>query len=204
MIASALARPIGDAQVFFTCHAARADNQRRNGIDTMSRYRPGSLRGRTRLLLAALSAALLAVSCTHATPHPARSMHGGRQAVYLWPRGAPITYNDIACGGEPGCSSGFTGSVPLVLRRPLHLPALVHGHCPTQRARLVEPHLGPAEGQGPVYPHIDDNGGPSGVLTFADPPLPGSVLAGTGFGGQKVLWITAPRYRWPVLIRAAK
>jgi hypothetical protein len=170
----------------------------------MSGYRRSSPRGRARLPLAVLGAALLAVSCTHAAPHPARSVHGGGQALYLCPRGEPITYNDIACGGEPACISGFTGSVPSALRRPLHLPALVHGHCPVHRARVVEPHVGPAEGPGPVYPLIADPAGPSGVLTFAYPPPPGSYRAGTGFGGQKVLWIGASRYRGPVLIRGGQ
>ena len=40
--------------------------------------------------------------------------------------------------------------------------------------------------------------------TLAYPPPPGSLLAGSGFGGQKVLWIGAPRYRGPVLIRGGE
>jgi hypothetical protein len=39
---------------------------------------------------------------------------------------------------------------------------------------------------------------------FAFPAPPGSLLAGTGFGGEKVLWIGAPRYRGPVLIRGGQ
>jgi hypothetical protein len=131
-------------------------------------------------------------------------MHGTSQALHAWPRGKPITYNDIACAGASACNSGFTGSVPSGLRRPLHLPAPVQGHCPTHRARVVEPHEGAAEGPGPIYPVIADNAGPSGVLTFAYPPPPGSYRAGSGFGGQKVLWIGAPRYRGPVLIRGGQ
>ncbi len=171
----------------------------------MSSDRLWSSRGRVRFLLLA-GVALLAMSCTGAPPsHPgARSVHSVGQALYLWPRGEPITYNDIACGGDTSCSSGFTGSVPAALRRPLHLPALVHGHCPLRRARVVEPHVGAAEGPGPVYPVIADPAGPSGVLTFAYPPPEGSLTAGTGFGGQKVLWIAAPRYRGPVLIRGGQ
>jgi hypothetical protein len=131
-------------------------------------------------------------------------MHGAGPALFPWPRGKPITYNDIACAGESACTSGFTGSVPSALRRPLRLPALVHGHCPTHRARVVEPHEGAAEGPGPIYPLTADPAGPSGVLTFAYPPPPGSFRAGTGFGSQKVLWIGAPRYRGPVLIRGGQ
>ncbi len=172
----------------------------------MSRYRRSSPRGRVRLPLAVLSAALMAASCTHgATPHAvARPMHGAAQASHTWPSGEPITYNDIACGGDPSCSSGFTGSVPSALRRPLRLPALAHGQCPTHRSRVVDPHAGPAEGPGPIYPVIAAPAGLSGVLTFAYPPPPGSLTAGTGFGDQKVLWIGAPRYRGPVLIRGGQ
>ena len=114
---------------------------------------------------------------------------------HVWPVGEPITYDAIACGGDTSCSSGFTGSVPSALRRPLHLPALVRGRCPIHRACVVEPHVGAAEGPGPIYPVIADPAGRSGALTFAYPPPPGSVLAGSGFGGQKVLWIGAPGYR---------
>lgn len=172
----------------------------------MSRYQRSSSRGRVGLPLAVLSAALLAVSCTHTvTPHAAaRPVHGGVQVSHVWPRNEPITYNVIACDGDPSCSSGFTGSVPSALRRPLHLPALVHGRCPAHRARVVEPHAGPAEGPGPIYPVIADPAGRSGVLTFAYPPPPGSLLAGSGFGGQDILWTIAPRYRGPVLIRAGQ
>ncbi len=131
-------------------------------------------------------------------------MHGAGQVPHVWPRGEPITYNVSARDGDTSCSSGFTGSVPSALRRPLHLPALVRGRCPTHRARVIEPHEGAAEGPGPVYPVIADPAGRSGVLTFAYPPPPGSLLAGTGFGGQKVLWIIAPRYRGPVLIRGGQ
>ena len=125
-------------------------------------------------------------------------------ALYIWPRGEPITYNDIACGGNTSCSSGLTGSVPAALRRPLHLPALVHGRCPTHRARVVEPHVGAAEGPGPIYPVIDDPAGRSGVLTFAYPPPPESYRAVNGFGGQRVLWLGAPTYQGPVLIRGGQ
>lgn len=168
----------------------------------MSRYPRSSSRGRVRLLLAVVSAALLSASCTHGvTPHAARSMHAAVQVSHVWPGDEPITYNIIACGGDTSCSSGFTGSVPAALRRPLHLPALAHSRCPIRRARGVAPQFGAAEGPGPVYPVIGVPAGRPGVLTFAYPPPPGSLLAGSGFGGQKVLWIIAPRYRGPVLIR---
>jgi hypothetical protein len=145
----------------------------------MSRYRRNSPRRRVRLPLAALGAALLAASCTHpvtrtAAGHPG---HGAARVSHVWPAGQPITYGVIDCGGDPSCSSGFTGAVPAALHRPLHLPALAHDGCPIHRARVVAPHVGPAEGPGPIYPVPGVPAGRPGVLTFADPPPPGSLLS---------------------------
>jgi len=168
--------------------------------------RSSSPRNRTRIPLAALGAALLAASCTHpvALHTSAHSVHRRVRVSHVWPAGQPITYGVIDCGGDTSCSSGLTGSVPAALRRPLHLPALAHGRCPVHRARVVAPHTGPALGPGPIYPVIGVPAGRPGVLSFADPPPRGSLLAGSGFGGQKVLWIGAPRYRGPVLIRGGQ
>src|SRR5215469_2924330 len=172
----------------------------------MSLCRRSRPQGRVTLPIAALGVVLLAASCTHpSTPHAAgHPAHRVVQVSHVWPAGRPITYGVIDCAGDPSCSSGFTGSVPAALRRPLRLPALVHGRCPIHRARVVEPHVSAAEGPGPIYPVIADPAGRFGVLTFAYPPQRGSLLAGSGFGGQKVLWIGAPRYRGPVLIRGGR
>jgi hypothetical protein len=45
---------------------------------------------------------------------------------------------------------------------------------------------------------------PGSVLRFDYPPDPRSEFAGSVWGGQKVLWFVAPRYRGPVLIRGAR
>jgi hypothetical protein len=172
----------------------------------MSRYQRADRGGRLTLSLAALGAVLLAASCTHpVTPHAARHSVSARVHVsHQWPAGQPITYGVIDCGGDASCSSGDTGSVPAALRRPLHLPALVNGRCPVHRARIVAPGVSAAVGPGPIYAVLGVPAGRPGVLTFAYPPPPGSLLAGSGFGGQKVLWIGAPRYRGPVLIRGGQ
>jgi hypothetical protein len=112
-----------------------------------------------------------------------------------------VTYNAIACGGTE-CNSGIAGTVPLALRRPLHLPPLVRGRCPVQRARVVEPNVSAALGPGPVYAVIADPAGPWNTLTFG--PARGSILAGSGYAGQKVLWLGAPSYHGPVLIRGGQ
>lgn len=169
----------------------------------MSGYRGSNPHGRAHFLLVALAAALMATGCTTATQHAAgHSARKLNQSLYVWPQGKPLTYNDIMCGGS-ACSPPFVGAVPSALRRPLHLPALVHGRCPLPRARIVSSEFGAAEGPGPIYPVIAPTPVP-GVLVFSYPPPPDSILAGTGFGGQKVLWIGAPSYRGPVLIRGGE
>jgi len=45
---------------------------------------------------------------------------------------------------------------------------------------------------------------PGSILTFIAPPHPGSVFAGSEWGGQKVLWFVAPSYRGHVLIRGGR
>src|SRR5262249_44779421 len=112
---------------------------------------------------------------------------------HLWPVGKPITYGVIDCGGDTSCSSGFTGSVPAALRRPLHLPVVAHGRCPTHRPRVVAPHTGPAEGPGPIYPVIavpaapapPRPGGAGGGAALPPPPPAGSPPRGAGLGGAR-------------------
>jgi len=40
-----------------------------------------------------------------------------------------------------------------------------------------------------------------GVLRFAYPPEKNSLFAGSDWGGQKVLWVSDPKYGGPILIR---
>lgn len=106
-------------------------------------------------------------------------------------------YADV-CDGGTGCPSG---SVPLALRRPLFpMSSTAAGRCPTTVARPVEPGLGAAAGAGPVFAVT---GGPhhhAGV-PIQLPPDPSSGFAGTGVGGAKIIWLVAPAYHGPVLIR---
>lgn len=66
-------------------------------------------------------------------------------------------------------------------------------------ARSLGSFVGSGLGAGPVYPVLGD----AGVLGFHYPPPPTSKrsLAGSQWGGQKVLWVAASSYRGPVLIR---
>lgn len=71
--------------------------------------------------------------------------------------------------------------------------------CPVSEARPLGPFVGPGLGPGPVYPVFGDHG----VLRFNPPgsQTGQSLFAGSQWGGQKVLWVGAPSYRGPVLIR---
>jgi hypothetical protein len=72
-------------------------------------------------------------------------------------------------------------------------------HCPVSTARRTATFVGPLAGSGPVYPVLPSDG----ELNFIYPPPPAgqSGFAGSEWGGQKVLWVAAPRYTGPVLIR---
>jgi hypothetical protein len=60
--------------------------------------------------------------------------------------------------------------------------------------------FGPAQGPGPIYPTDVD---PRGVFSIVKPDTPGGVYP-PGWGGNKVLWLGAPNYTGPVLIRGMR
>ena len=88
------------------------------------------------------------------------------------------------------------------LRRPLHLPPLAAGApCPVSPQREVVLGAGdswPLPGPGPAYPVL----GPGTVLSFFWPVTPEQGgFYGSGWSGNKVMWIVAARYRGRVLVR---
>jgi hypothetical protein len=96
--------------------------------------------------------------------------------------------------GVDGRSDGFAA-----LRRPLQLPRLAPGEaCPTTEPHYVVGGVAPGLGAGPVY-RIGDT-----TTTFEYPPAKNSGFAGSSWGGEKTLWVAAPRYRGPVLIRGSQ
>jgi hypothetical protein len=85
------------------------------------------------------------------------------------------------------------GHVPKTLFRPLHLPTLASGApCPVSAAHRVSPSYGLALGPGPAYPV---GLGAEATLHFGGAQLP------PPWTGNKVLWVIAPRYRGPLLLR---
>ena len=94
-------------------------------------------------------------------------------------------------GTQPICAQ----RIPRRLRRRLHLPSLAPGApCPRSRSGRVSPSFGIALGPGPAYPVPF----PNGVLHHGDPLVQG------GWMYVKVLWIAAPRYSGPFLVRGRR
>ena len=99
---------------------------------------------------------------------------------------------DWMCAGADRQSCTL-GHVPKKLFRPLHLPTLApSAPCPVSPAREVSPSYSLALGPGPVYPV---GLGAEATLSFGGAHFP------PPWTGNKVLWVTAPRYRGPFLIR---
>jgi hypothetical protein len=83
--------------------------------------------------------------------------------------------------------------IPRRLRRPLHLPSLrADGTCPVSSRHVVSAQYSPALGRGPAYPAVFDE---QSTLHY------GGAVFPPPWTGQKVLWIVAPAYRGPILIR---
>src|SRR5437870_650740 len=88
------------------------------------------------------------------------------------------------------------------LHRPMHLPPVAAGAaCPVSPQRPVQLGAGDSwtlPGPGPAYPVLS----PGTVLSFTWPPTPDQGdFYGSGWSGNKVMWIVAARYRGPVLVR---
>ena len=127
-------------------------------------------------LVAIVSAAVLASGYAPLTSQGLRHAHGF----------------DWLCAGADR-ESCIPGRVPKRLFRPLHLPKLAAGApCPVSPARDVSPSYGLALGPGPVYPV---GLGAESTLSFGGAHFP------PPWTGNKVLWVTAPRYRGPFLVR---
>ncbi len=89
------------------------------------------------------------------------------------------------------------------LRRPLHILRIAPGSsCPTTGATGQLPNppfVGTKFGRGPVYPgfgRVD-----KALIHFQYPPPPTSAWPNSAWSGQKVMWVSSPRYHGPTLIR---
>ena len=98
-----------------------------------------------------------------------------------------------------GASSTAASDPWAKLRRPLHIPRLASGApCPVTAAARPSRYYGVVLGRGPAYPA---SGWRDGTLSFFYPVRPSQDWYPSDWSGEKVLWIVAPRYRGPLLIR---
>ncbi len=152
-----------------------------------------------RMIIVVLAAALIAVTgCT--------SKSAPRESTS--PSGRSSDASPVAAGLQPVkdyaqefCIDGVPahcpqGAVPDALRRPLQIPTIDAGTtCPVSQANTrIWSRLAPGLGPGPV--------GPVGLGTHAI--LRFRPFHGSDWGGQKVLWVAAPSYDGPILIRGGR
>lgn len=107
------------------------------------------------------------------------------------------------------CRDGYLDTYWRGLRRPFVARPISPGEpCPTSAATGTLGEQGieawggaiPAWGRGPAYPTALGPG-PRPLFRFEYPPRPGSGWKGSGWGGSKNIWVIAPRYHGPVLVR---
>ena len=128
-----------------------------------------------------------------------------RLALSLWALGLVLL---TGCAGSapshtttptqtPGAPSPLPTAFTLLAQRPLHLPTLAAGApCPLSPIHTVSANYGPVAGDGPAYPTFGVSA-PPGVLAYGPP----QNFQSQQWGGQKVLWVVAPTYSGPVLVR---
>jgi hypothetical protein len=122
----------------------------------------------------------------------------------LWAVVAVAALSGAACSGdsEPSGLQAETDRSPLAAS-PLRLPSLTPGEsCPTSPLRATSPDFAPGLGDGPAYPLGFTA---AGELHVQLPPFaPEHQWAGSGWGGQKVLWVIDPTYTGPIRIRGRR
>jgi hypothetical protein len=140
----------------------------------------------TPLLLTSLVLATGCVGGTHQSP----PMRAPAQA------GSPTTSGTVGAGrvSEPSPPLSWT----VLAARPLHLPAVAPGvPWPRSTAASVDPAYAPASGPGPVYVVLLEDRASGAVVYDAHE----SALDAESWYHVKMLWIAAPSYRGPALVR---
>lgn len=114
----------------------------------------------------------------------------------------PATYEQACSNGASECLRVPAGPIPAALKRPLHFPVLRPGQrCPTSVGGPVktEDFSGVTLGNGPVRVLLVDTGDVRhGAADLIKPTSSPPWLA------LKTLWISAPAYQGPFVIRAKR
>ena len=157
------------------------------------------LRRRRRLAGGAAAAAVVALAAGGVVwdgSRPASSGPAGPVEVTVEPQPPGVPY---CPGGGEACPDARP--IDALRRRPLQLPTMpADGTCPVTKPRVIPQQggfSGPFEviGEGPFRMNSD------GHVSFEYPPGPDTGYAGTGWGGQKVIWSIDESYAGPVLLR---
>jgi hypothetical protein len=99
------------------------------------------------------------------------------------------------------CTDDGEGPVPAF--SPPAFPTVQPGErCPTSELRPTSPDFAPGLGDGPAYPLGFDVDGK--LLVELPPFAPSHQFAGSGWGGQKVLWVVDPAYSGPIRVRGQR
>jgi hypothetical protein len=118
----------------------------------------------------------------------------------------PASVAAVLLALAPAAASPSPKDVWARLHRPLHVPRVATGsRCPVspvnRTVRFAAFGTARGIGAGPAFPI--GFGQPGSVLEFV-PAASGTAFANSAWGGQKVLWLVAPAYRGPVLIRGRR
>lgn len=122
----------------------------------------------------------------------------------LWTVVGVATLSSVACSADPGPPAPQAGTDRSSLANsPLRLPRLTPGEtCPRSPLHTTSPDFGPGLGDGPAYPLGFTA---EGELHVQLPPFePEHQWSGSGWGGQKVLWVIDPDYTGPIRIRGGR
>jgi hypothetical protein len=162
-----------------------------------------SRNGPVAVIVTIMLVSLGVASCTSGASRPDTTT---KSVSALVPTGLliPSTYQQ-ACASEASvCLPHAAGTIPSVLRRPLHFPALRPGRqCPTSHGHPVNSAEfgGIAVGNGPVQAIIAEEPAADARRGIADLVSPTNTPP---WLGVKTLWFSMPAYQGPFVIRAKR
>jgi hypothetical protein len=113
----------------------------------------------------------------------------------------PETYQQACAFADGFCTPDISGSIPGEVKRPLHLPVVGRsGRCPASHALpTTTPFLsGALLGKGSVEPLIGNRVTRRGTATLGTP------AGWPRWRALKIVWMSLPSYRGPVVIRGTR
>jgi hypothetical protein len=164
-------------------------------------FRVSNTRPVTLVVMAVLAVSLLAAGCT-GKESPSTAVIGkppstaAKLGLVI-----PETYQQACAFADGFCTPGISGSIPDELRRPLHFPHVGPGErCPSSHGHpTTTPFIsGSLLGEGSVEPLIANPVTQGGRATL------GSPADWPRWRALKVVWMSLPSYRGPVVVRGTR